>query len=201
MTLTQEQIKKLKQHLSKQIQHLPLEQKKQAQSQIDSMSPQALETMLKQEQAQSPFRAIVSKKLPSTILEENEDAIAVLEINPISEGHTLIIPKKQITDKNKVPQTIKKFTEKISSQIQSSLEAKKIHSISELKFGEIIIDIIPEYTSPISLQSKRKKTSPQALEKLAEKIKKPIIKIENKVKKIKTPLKKTEKITKSRRIP
>ena len=50
MPLKSEEIKELKKQLSEQIKHLPHEQKLEAQKQIDSMSPEALETMLLQQQ-------------------------------------------------------------------------------------------------------------------------------------------------------
>ena len=37
---------------------------------------------------------IIEEKIPSYKIQENK-AVAVLEINPISEGHTIVIPKNQ----------------------------------------------------------------------------------------------------------
>ena len=42
---------------------------------------------------QSPFRMIILGEIPSIKIDENNDALAVLEINPISKGHIIIIPK------------------------------------------------------------------------------------------------------------
>ena len=85
MTLTPEQIKALKKQLLSQIQNLPEAQKKEAQAQIESLSPEALELMLKQqEEKQEPvFRLIIKGEIPSIKIGENEEALAVLEINPI----------------------------------------------------------------------------------------------------------------------
>ncbi len=44
------------------------------------------------------FCKIVSKEIPSEVLYENEDVIAVLDINPIHFGHALIIPKQHCDD-------------------------------------------------------------------------------------------------------
>ncbi len=49
MPLTQEQIKELKFQLSQQIQNLPEDKKLAAQQQIESLSPEALEYMLKEQ--------------------------------------------------------------------------------------------------------------------------------------------------------
>ena len=46
---------------------------------------------------------IVDKDIASTIIDENKFAIAVLDINPISKGHTMIIPKKPVSDAKMLP--------------------------------------------------------------------------------------------------
>jgi len=103
MPLTPEQIKTLKAQLSEQIQHLSSDKKAEAQKQIDSMSSEALESMLKQQTSQSQtsqqiFRSIISGEIPSKKLDENKEAIAVLSTKSISKGHTIIIPKTPIKD-------------------------------------------------------------------------------------------------------
>lgn len=44
------------------------------------------------------FCKIVKKEIPAKIIEENEFAIAFLDVNPISNGHTIVIPKKHISN-------------------------------------------------------------------------------------------------------
>jgi len=45
------------------------------------------------EESKCIFCGIVNGKSTSIKIDENEQAIAVLDINPISKGHTLVIPK------------------------------------------------------------------------------------------------------------
>ena len=40
------------------------------------------------------FCKIISKEIPSDIVFENSKVIAFLDINPVSKGHTLVLPKK-----------------------------------------------------------------------------------------------------------
>lgn len=40
------------------------------------------------------FCAIAAKRAPASIVYESENALAFLDINPVVEGHTLVIPKK-----------------------------------------------------------------------------------------------------------
>ena len=44
------------------------------------------------------FCAIASKEAPSYPVAESAHAIAVLDINPVTEGHTLVMPKRHATD-------------------------------------------------------------------------------------------------------
>ena len=44
----------------------------------------------------SIFTKIINREIPGYIVAENEDAIAFLDINPLNEGHTLVVPKKEV---------------------------------------------------------------------------------------------------------
>ncbi|MBN1397443.1 MAG: HIT family protein [Bacteroidetes bacterium] len=44
------------------------------------------------------FCQIVTRKIPSEILYENEHVISILDINPIHFGHALVFPKKHCRD-------------------------------------------------------------------------------------------------------
>lgn len=44
------------------------------------------------------FCKIVRGEVPAKIIAENDHALAFLDINPISDGHTLVIPKKHYQD-------------------------------------------------------------------------------------------------------
>lgn len=44
----------------------------------------------------SIFTRIIQREIPGYIVAENEYAIAFLDINPLNEGHTLVVPKKEV---------------------------------------------------------------------------------------------------------
>ncbi len=44
------------------------------------------------------FCKIIKKEIPAKVVLENEGAISFLDINPISDGHTIVIPKKHYID-------------------------------------------------------------------------------------------------------
>ena len=181
MPLTPEQIKELKHQLSEQIKHLPEEQKKEAQKQIDARSPGALESMLKQQMAkqksgqasqQEVFRSIISGDIPSKKLDENSAALAVLDIKPISKGHTVIIPKKQVTSPKNLPTSAFTLAKKIAKKITSKLHSTDVQIQTESKFGEIIINVIPIYDQPLTINSPRQDVKEEDLQALYNKLKK-----------------------------
>jgi histidine triad (HIT) family protein len=44
------------------------------------------------------FCKIINRELPANIIFEDDHILAILDINPITDGHTLIIPKNDILD-------------------------------------------------------------------------------------------------------
>ena len=168
MALTEEEIKELKSQLFEQIKDLPPQQKEAAQAQIDSMSSEALEAMLNQQKSQSQkiFRMIIDGQIPSVKIDENSHAIAVLSVKSVSKGHTLIIPKAPVTEEPKLPKEVHNLSEKISKKLIGSLKAKSTQIIPEKSFAEIILNVIPIYDKPITLQSKKIDIPAEELEKL-----------------------------------
>src|SRR3989344_2148416 len=104
MALSESEIKELKDQLKSQIANLPKDKRAEAEKQINSMSTKALEALVK-EQSQAPpvYRNIVSGQIPAIKVGENPEAIAVLDIKPISKGHIVIIPKNQAKTPDAIP--------------------------------------------------------------------------------------------------
>ena len=177
MPLTQEQVTALKEQLLSQIQNLQEPQKSEAEAHIESLSPEALELMLKQQQEKKPgkteeiFRLIVSGEIPSSKIDENKEAIAVLEINPISKGHAIIIPRKAIKIATEIPGQAFTLAKKISKRLITKLKAKSAEIQTETKLGETIINVIPVYDKPLNLNSPRTKAKKEELEELESKLK------------------------------
>jgi histidine triad (HIT) family protein len=186
MALTPEQVKELKMQLSGQIQHLSPEQKAAAQKQIDSLSPEALELMIKQQQSKQGkaekglFRSIVDGEIKSYFIAENKDSIAVLDIKPISSGHCIIIPKKPVVEAKSLPNSCFNLAKKIAKKASKKLNAKSSEIQTEYKFGEMIINIIPIYDKSLNILSPRNNPTEKELEEISSKLK--IIKKPRKIK-------------------
>ena len=74
------------------------------------------------------FCKIVEKKLESNIVYESNNIIAFLDIDPINEGHVLIVPKKHYLDIEELPKNI---LEEIMELSQKTVRAlKKIYNPS-----------------------------------------------------------------------
>lgn len=48
------------------------------------------------------FCKIINKEIPSYTLYEDDDVKCILDVNPLSKGHTLILPKKHFKDINDI---------------------------------------------------------------------------------------------------
>lgn len=204
--LTPEEIKELKQQLLDQVKHLPEDKRKQVEAQIEAMSPEALETMLNQQkhsqQPQKPIlRMIIDNDIPSKKVDENKEAIAVLDIKPISKGHIIIIQKNPVRNTKDLSTQTFTLAKKISNRISSKLKAANVEIQTEEKFGEAIINVIPVYDKPLNINSPRMNESEENLEKVYD-----LLKVEKKEKieriKIDTKQRSQSKVLKlPRRIP
>ena len=207
MPLTPEQVKMLKEQLFLQVQNLPEPQKSEAINEINSLSPEALELMLEQQQTKKPgseeiFRLIVSGEIPCSKIDENNEAIAVLEIHPISKGHTIVISKKAAKSPVEIQNKVFALAKKVSKRLIPKLKANSTEIHTETKLGETIINIIPIYEKPLNLNSPRTKADKEELSELENKLKtKKKVKIERIRKEIKTEKKSDQILKLPRKIP
>jgi len=172
MALTQEQVKELKSQLLQQVKNLPENQRREAEKQISDMSAEALESMLKQQQSKPSgkekgvYRMIVDKEIPSKIIDENKSSLAVLEIKPISPGHTIIVPKKAVKTAKELSSSSLTLAKKIASRLSRKLNAKSAEIQTEFKLGEMIINVIPIYDKSLNLNSPRTDAKDSELDKI-----------------------------------
>lgn len=83
------------------------------------------------------FCEIVDKKIPAKVVYENNRILAFLDINPISKGHTLVIPKQHSSDIFDISEEDLKelivTTKKIAEAMKKSLRADGINIIHASK--------------------------------------------------------------------
>jgi histidine triad (HIT) family protein len=109
----------------------------------------------------SIFSKIIKGEIPCYKIAENEDYFSFLDINPIAEGHTLVIPKKE-TDyifdlSDESLQGLISFSKRIAKAIDQSLGTIRTGIIVEgLEVPHAHIHLIPIYFEgqPVSLGRK-----------------------------------------------
>ncbi len=79
------------------------EQRKELEEKLKKMSPEEIAEMQKK---QCIFCQIISGKIHSKKIFENEDTVAVLDINPAAKGHILIFPKEHYVIMPQVPANV-----------------------------------------------------------------------------------------------
>lgn len=215
--LPKEQIPQIKKQLLSQLDSTNLPNKEEIKKSIELMNEEQLEefliqnNLIKKDSGESPqnfssqepqtqqciFCSIVEGKIPTNKIDENKDSIAVLEINPASFGHSIIIPKQHITESAKLPATAFSLAKKIAKKIKTKLKPKDVTISSANVFGHEIINILPVYENE-TINSERKPGKPEELEKLKKLLEK---KPKPKVIKRRKPKKVEEKLWLPKRIP
>lgn len=205
MTLTKEQASEIKKQLLIQIENLPQENKEQIKQSIIQLNEEQLERFLKQNNiqlqetgiiegaeplaqeqgSQCIFCSIAENKIPSNKIAENKKSIAILEINPLSKGHSIIIPIEHTTIE-KLPKLSLTLAQKIAKKIKTKLKPEDVKIETSSFQGHAIINVIPLYKDkPIE----KTQASEQELKKLQSKL-------ETKKRASRTPKKKTISLTK-----
>lgn len=70
------------------------------------------------------FCKIANGEIPSFKIYEDDVVLVFLDVNPDSDGHTLIIPKKHFTDLDDIDLETLNHINKVSKEIKKTLEEK-----------------------------------------------------------------------------
>ncbi len=211
--LTKEQMQNIKEQLLNQIEtSFPEEKKEDAINKINDMNEKELESFLKEnklikeeENKKTPclFCSIISGKISAYKTGENKMAISILEINPISKGHILIIPKKHIKESRQVPNQAYTLAKKESKKIKKSFKPKKIKIFFSNFMGHEILNVLPIYEKE-NENSPRIKANEKELEEIQKELEEKKYEKNTKKKKVQAAEKiekSNEKIWLPRRIP
>lgn len=155
----------IKEQIYSQIDSSNIPNKEEIKSQIANMSEKELEDFLKEQaphkNQECVFCSIALGKIPSKKVRENDGAIAALEINPISLGHTIIIPKIHSNEIN--PET-NNLAGSVAKTLKT-LKPKSIEIVPSEMFGHKILNVFGVYENE-NINSPRKKANTQELEKI-----------------------------------
>ncbi len=125
----------------------------------------------------SIFSKIVSGEIPCYKVAENDKFLAFLDINPLAEGHTLVIPKEEIDYIFDIPDnTLAEmfvFAKKIAKAIEKAVPCKRIGiAVVGLEVPHAHIHLIPiNSVGDINFLNTKLKLSKEEFTKISEKIK------------------------------
>ncbi len=96
----------------------------------------------------SIFTKIINGEIPSYKIAEDENFIAILDVNPNAKGHTLCIPKQEI---NKIFDMeeglylgLMQFSRKVAKALEKTVECKRIGvAVVGLEVPHVHVHLIP----------------------------------------------------------
>jgi histidine triad (HIT) family protein len=182
MVLSKEKADIIKKQLLKQVETLPQENKEQIKEHIERLNEEQLEEFLKQNkidvseefdkkpqakiQPECVFCEIIKNKIHSYKIAENKKSIAILEINPLSKGHSIILPLKHIKTEE-LPKSSLGLAQKIAKKIKKKLKPEDVKIETSSFQGHSFINIIPIYKE---ITLKKYQASESELKQLQKKL-------------------------------
>ena len=126
----------------------------------------------------SIFTKIINREIPGHIIAENEDCIAILDINPLVIGHVLVIPKKE-TDyifdiENEDYLKLWSFAKTVAAAVEKAIPCKRIGiAVIGLEVPHAHIHLVPlQHVGDINFTRPKLHPSQEELEKTAQDIRK-----------------------------
>ena len=122
------------------------------------------------------FYKIISREIPAYIVYEDENFLAFLDINPLTEGHTLVVPKKEVDyifdlDDEWLSKMMV-FAKKVAKGIEKVVECKRVGvAVVGLEVPHCHIHLIPiEKADDMNFSNGTIKLSEEKFIELAKKI-------------------------------
>ncbi len=96
----------------------------------------------------SIFTRIINREIPGYIVAENDHAIAFLDINPLNEGHTLVVPKKEVDKLFDLDEDtylkLQAFTHQVAKAIEKAIPCLRVGvAVIGLEVPHAHIHLIP----------------------------------------------------------
>ncbi len=124
----------------------------------------------------SIFTKIIKGEIPCYKVAETEDFLAFLDINPLAEGHTLCIPKKEVDYifdlDDETLSNLHLFSKKVATALESCIECKRVGVLvigTEVPHAHI--HLIPfQQESQMAITSPKLKLSGEEMVSIADKV-------------------------------
>lgn len=123
------------------------------------------------------FTRIANGEIPSYKVAENEDFYAFLDISPLAEGHTLVIPKKVEDDyifhlDADVYEGLWAFARKVAVALKAAVPCKRVGvAVLGMEVPHTHIHLVPLQTEgDLDFRKKRPEVSKERMAEIAESI-------------------------------
>ena len=123
----------------------------------------------------SVFTLIIEGKIPGNFVYQDDTAVAILTIQPIREGHVLVIPRVEVDQWSDLPEEIAAHLTKVSHKIANAMKTifpcKRIGlMIAGLEVPHTHVHLVPMDSMEDLSFAFAKNADSEALKKTAEKI-------------------------------
>ena len=123
----------------------------------------------------SLFTKIIAGEIPCHKIAEDDNYLAFLDIRPINQGHTLVIPKKEVDYvfdvDDETLQGLILFAKRIAPAIEKSVECKRVGiMVAGLEVPHCHIHLVPINTVGDLNFANGKEASNEELARISEKI-------------------------------
>ncbi len=125
----------------------------------------------------SIFTKIIEREIPAHIVAEDDDNIAFLDINPLSVGHTLVIPKKEVDYlfdlEDETYTSLNLFAKKVAIAIKKVTGKRIGTAVIGIEVPHAHIHLIPfTQMSELNFANQKLRLTSEELSEVASKIKK-----------------------------
>ncbi len=124
----------------------------------------------------SIFSRIIAGEIPSYKIAENEQFYAFLDINPLHEGHTLVVPKVEVDylfdlDDNTLAQMML-FAKRVAAKLRQEITCKRVAVVViGLEVAHAHIHLIPiDGEGDVDFKKQRVELTPDEYTALAKKL-------------------------------
>jgi len=124
----------------------------------------------------SVFSKIVSREIPAFIVAESQNCLAFLDVNPLVEGHTLVIPKREVDYlfdlQDDEYSELLLFAKKVSDGVRNAVPCKRVGvAVIGLEVPHAHIHLVPLNTmSDINFSMPKKSFIKELMASLTERI-------------------------------
>ena len=126
----------------------------------------------------SIFSRIIAGEIPSYKVAENDDYYAFLDINPLTKGHTLVVPKQEVDYifdlGDRTLAGLMLFAKQVAARIQREIACKRVAIVVlGLEVAHAHIHLIPiQSEKDVDFQREKLHFSPEEFQEIADRLSK-----------------------------